>query len=289
MNKKIKTTQAGMNLLAPSNKVALGMDVAKTGYGMATGKADMVLSVEPLEAMRYRQFLCPNGWVVTSTTPFVNIPNYPETDALLDDLCGLDNIVMVDTARLARAAGNRRAQNMVCVGAASPLLDVIGTPTAVVLIVIDTLRADHVGAYGHAAARTPVMLARGEVGADTTGRYDYCTAYVNDLPAVVDLEAIRAAGPTIGVDPLPDEWPGEGPLGGIITALRAVDAEVVAVLACDLVGASAPGVRSTNALPSRAPSTSSAVPSRSSSWVPGPRRPMPIPATTSHAVSGSRS
>ena len=53
----------------------------------------------------------------------MNIPNYPETDSLLDDLCGLDNIVMVDTARLARDAGNRRAQNMVCVGAASPLLD----------------------------------------------------------------------------------------------------------------------------------------------------------------------
>jgi indolepyruvate ferredoxin oxidoreductase beta subunit len=88
-----------------------------------TGKADMVLSVEPLEAMRYRQFLCPGGWVVTSTTPFVNIPNYPETESLLDDLAGIDNIVMVDTAHFARVAGNRRAQNMVTVGAASPMLD----------------------------------------------------------------------------------------------------------------------------------------------------------------------
>ena len=87
------------------------------------GKCDMVLSVEPLEALRYRHYLRPGGWVVTSTTPFVNIPNYPDRDALLDDLCGLDNIVLVDTARLARAAGNRRAQNMVTVGAASPLLD----------------------------------------------------------------------------------------------------------------------------------------------------------------------
>ena len=30
------------------------------------GKADMVLSVEPLEAMRYWQYLRPGGWVVTS-------------------------------------------------------------------------------------------------------------------------------------------------------------------------------------------------------------------------------
>ena len=88
-----------------------------------TGKADMVLSVEPLEALRYRQFLRPGGWVVTSTTPFVNIPNYPEGDGLLAELAALEQVVLVDTAHLARAAGNRRAQNMVTVGAASPLLD----------------------------------------------------------------------------------------------------------------------------------------------------------------------
>lgn len=88
-----------------------------------TGKADMILSVEPLEAMRYWHFLRPGGWVVTSTTPFVNIPNYPQTETLFGDLAKIDNIVMVDTAHFARAAGNRRAQNMVTVGAASPMLD----------------------------------------------------------------------------------------------------------------------------------------------------------------------
>jgi len=88
-----------------------------------TGKADMILSVEPLEAMRYRHYLRPGGWVVTSTTPYVNIPDYPENESLLADLAALENIVMVDTAHFARAAGNLRAQNMVAVGAASPLLD----------------------------------------------------------------------------------------------------------------------------------------------------------------------
>ena len=88
-----------------------------------TGKADLVLSVEPLEVMRYRHYLRPGGWVVTSTTPYVNIPDYPEHESLLADLADLENIVMVDTAHFARAAGNLRAQNMVTVGAASPLLD----------------------------------------------------------------------------------------------------------------------------------------------------------------------
>ena len=88
-----------------------------------TGKADVVLSIEPLEVLRYRHYLRPGGWVVTSTTPYVNIPDYPENESLLADLAKLENIVMVDTAHFARAAGNLRAQNMVAVGAASPLLD----------------------------------------------------------------------------------------------------------------------------------------------------------------------
>ena len=88
-----------------------------------TGKADMVLSVEPLEVLRYRHYLRPGGWVVTSTTPYVNIPNYPDTDELFGQLAAFENIILIDTAHFARAAGNLRAQNMVAVGAASPLLD----------------------------------------------------------------------------------------------------------------------------------------------------------------------
>lgn len=88
-----------------------------------TGRADLILSVEPLEVLRYWHYLRPEGWVVTSVTPYVNIPDYPEMDALLTELAGFPNIVMVDTAQIARAAGNLRSQNMAAVGAASPLLD----------------------------------------------------------------------------------------------------------------------------------------------------------------------
>ncbi len=86
------------------------------------GKADMILSVEPLEVLRYWHFLSPTGWVVSSVTPYVNIPTYPELDALLADLAGFERLVLVDSGKLAKAAGNSRAQNMVMVGAASPLL-----------------------------------------------------------------------------------------------------------------------------------------------------------------------
>jgi len=87
------------------------------------GSADMVLSVEPLEVMRYWHFLKPDGWVVSSVTPYVNIPDYPDADALLDQLATFPNSILVDGGLIAKAAGNLRAQNMVAVGAASCRLD----------------------------------------------------------------------------------------------------------------------------------------------------------------------
>ncbi|MFB7270079.1 phosphoglucomutase (alpha-D-glucose-1,6-bisphosphate-dependent) [Streptomyces sp. NPDC056244] len=40
------------------------------------------------------------------------------------------------------------------------------------------------------------------LAAPTTGRYDFLGAYVTDLPAVLDLDAVRSAGVRIGADPL---------------------------------------------------------------------------------------
>ncbi|MBN2056743.1 indolepyruvate oxidoreductase subunit beta [bacterium] len=86
------------------------------------GKADLVLGVEPMEALRYVHYLKPDGWLVTSSTPFVNIPNYPEHEKILEQIELLPNHVTIDSAALAKHAGNRRAENMVMVGAAMPLM-----------------------------------------------------------------------------------------------------------------------------------------------------------------------
>jgi indolepyruvate ferredoxin oxidoreductase beta subunit len=88
-----------------------------------TGRADMVLSVEPLEVLRYWHYLRPGGRVVSSVTPYVNIPDYPDEAQLLSELAAYPDAVLVDTGALAKAAGNTRAQNMVAVGAASPWLE----------------------------------------------------------------------------------------------------------------------------------------------------------------------
>ena len=88
-----------------------------------TGKADLVLSVEPMEALRYVPYLSPNGWVATNTQPFVNIGNYPDQRALMDQLNALQNCILVDADALASECGNTKASNMVMLGAAVPFLN----------------------------------------------------------------------------------------------------------------------------------------------------------------------
>ncbi|HSA95297.1 MAG TPA: indolepyruvate oxidoreductase subunit beta [Acidobacteriota bacterium] len=86
------------------------------------GQADMILSVEPLEALRYFDYLRPDGIVVTSSTPYRNIPDYPEIDRVLDALRQAPRAVVVDSETLAKEAGTVKAQNVVLLGAASSFL-----------------------------------------------------------------------------------------------------------------------------------------------------------------------
>ncbi len=86
------------------------------------GAADMILSVEPMECVRYLDYLSPEGIVVTSRSPFVNIPDYPDIDEVLRAIETVTNRVIVDSDGLAKEAGSPKAQNMVMLGAASPRL-----------------------------------------------------------------------------------------------------------------------------------------------------------------------
>lgn len=99
------------------------------------GEADMILSVEPLEAVRYFDFLRPDGIVITSLTPYRNIPDYPDLDQVLEAVRKAPRSVIVDSEKLAKEAGTVKAQNIVLLGAASSflilkeksLLETIGT------------------------------------------------------------------------------------------------------------------------------------------------------------------
>jgi indolepyruvate ferredoxin oxidoreductase, beta subunit len=86
------------------------------------GRGTIVLSIEPLEALRYLEFLAPDGVVVTSVDPYKNIPDYPDAEKILDALGRLAHAAPIHAERLARGAGSARAANMVLLGAASPYL-----------------------------------------------------------------------------------------------------------------------------------------------------------------------
>ena len=88
------------------------------------GAASMILSIEPLEGLRYLDYLSADGTLVSSTNPVVNIPDYPKLNALLETIRELPHSVLVDGEEIARRSGSIRATNMVMVGAASPLLPV---------------------------------------------------------------------------------------------------------------------------------------------------------------------
>lgn len=86
------------------------------------GRADIVISVEPMESLRYLNMLKPEGYIVTSINPFVNIPNYPEMEELLREIWKLPKYITLDADQIARECGSVKAANMVVLGAASPLL-----------------------------------------------------------------------------------------------------------------------------------------------------------------------
>lgn len=89
---------------------------------VSKGGGDMILSMEPLESLRYTDYLKPDGVVVSSLVPFINIPNYPNKEDILKKVKNLPKSILVDSKSLAREVGNMKAGNMIMVGAASNFL-----------------------------------------------------------------------------------------------------------------------------------------------------------------------
>ena len=86
------------------------------------GQADLIISMEPMEALRYLPYLAPLGAVITSSKPLVNIPNYPDEAALLAELDALPHVVRADIETLARESGMPKSANMILLGMAAPSL-----------------------------------------------------------------------------------------------------------------------------------------------------------------------
>ncbi len=88
------------------------------------GEADMILSVEPMESLRYLPMLSPDGWLITNTRIYNNISNYPDEKKLMDEINKLPHHIALDADKMAKDLGSPRSMNIVMLGAASGFLDI---------------------------------------------------------------------------------------------------------------------------------------------------------------------
>ena len=92
---------------------------------IALGGADLIISMEPMEALRYLPYLAEGGWIVTSSKPFVNIPNYPEEVALTAELSALPHADSLDIDAVAKENHIPRSANMVLLGMAARRIHIL--------------------------------------------------------------------------------------------------------------------------------------------------------------------
>jgi len=88
------------------------------------GACDIVLSVEPMESLRYVEFLKKDGWIITNSTPFINITDYPEAEEVIKRIKKRKNSIILDADKLAKEVGSPRSSNIVALGAATPFIDI---------------------------------------------------------------------------------------------------------------------------------------------------------------------
>ena len=88
------------------------------------GGADLIISVEPMEALRYLPYMSANGWLVTNSNPFFNIPDYPDIEKLTDEIRKLQHHIMLDADQIASDLGSKKSGNMVILGAATPFINI---------------------------------------------------------------------------------------------------------------------------------------------------------------------
>lgn len=89
------------------------------------GCADLIVSLEPMEALRYLPYLSREGWIITNTVPFKNIPNYPDMAAIEAELGRLPHVIALDVDAIAAEMHSPRSANMVLLGATAAVLDIL--------------------------------------------------------------------------------------------------------------------------------------------------------------------
>ncbi|HPX46287.1 MAG TPA: indolepyruvate oxidoreductase subunit beta [Bacteroidales bacterium] len=86
------------------------------------GQADMILSLEPLETLRYLPYLNESGWIISNSEPYTNIPNYPDLELVYNEIRKYKNHVLINADEIAKKLNAPLSANMVLIGAAAHYL-----------------------------------------------------------------------------------------------------------------------------------------------------------------------
>ncbi len=89
------------------------------------GECDLIMSLEPMEALRYLPWLSKDGWIVTNTAPFININDYPDMAEIRRELDATGRVIAINCDAIAREAGSPKSANMVLLGASAPVIEII--------------------------------------------------------------------------------------------------------------------------------------------------------------------
>jgi len=83
------------------------------------GETDLILSAEPMELLRHIPFLKKNGWIITDSSTFENIVNYPDKHDLYKQIKTHYNHIIINAKSCAKDMGNTKVCNMILLGAAA--------------------------------------------------------------------------------------------------------------------------------------------------------------------------
>lgn len=88
------------------------------------GQADIIVSVEPMESLRYLTYLKKDGWLITNSKPYTNISNYPELEEVFSEIKKIKNHIIIDADQVAKDIKSPRSSNIVMLGAATPYINI---------------------------------------------------------------------------------------------------------------------------------------------------------------------
>lgn len=82
------------------------------------GQADMIISVEPMESLRYLPYLSKDAWLISNNKPFINIPNYPEQEIIYSEIRKIKNHILINADEIAKELQSPKSANILMLGAA---------------------------------------------------------------------------------------------------------------------------------------------------------------------------